>query len=97
MDRVVSQLLTEIDGIDKFSSPDTQTNSKPIQIFLIGATNRPDLIDASLLRPGRFDKLVYVPIAKSFEERLNIFKAVIRKYLVYILNKRLLISKKIFI
>jgi SpoVK/Ycf46/Vps4 family AAA+-type ATPase len=41
MDRVVSQLLTEIDGIDKFSSPDSQANTKPVQIFLIGATNRP--------------------------------------------------------
>ena len=41
MDRVVSQLLTEIDGIDKYSSPDSQANTKPVQIFLIGATNRP--------------------------------------------------------
>ena len=46
MDRVVSQLLTEIDGLDKFNS-NNQTE-KPTQIFLIGATNRPDLIDASL-------------------------------------------------
>jgi len=71
MDRVVSQLLTEIDGLDKL------TTSSPI--FLIGATNRPDLIDASLLRPGRFDKLVYVPIPSTFTERLNIFKALTRK------------------
>jgi peroxin-6 len=77
MDRVVSQLLTEIDGLDKFNS-NNQTE-KPTQIFLIGATNRPDLIDASLLRPGRFDKLIYVPIPKSFDERLKIFKALIRK------------------
>lgn len=76
MDRVVSQLLTEIDGLDKFNS---STDEKPTQIFLIGATNRPDLIDPSLLRPGRFDKLVYVPIAKCLEERVNIFKALIRK------------------
>ena len=79
MDRVVSQLLTEIDGIDKFSSTNSDGSSKPVQIFLIGATNRPDLIDASLLRPGRFDKLVYVPIAKALDERLKIFKALIRK------------------
>ena len=71
MDRVVSQLLTEIDGLDNLAS------ASPI--FLIGATNRPDLIDSSLLRPGRFDKLVYVPIASAFNERLNIFKALIRK------------------
>lgn len=78
MDRIVSQLLTEIDGLDKFSSSNTETN-KPSQIFLIGATNRPDLIDTSLLRPGRFDKLIYVPIAKTVNERLNIFKALTRK------------------
>lgn len=75
MDRVVSQLLTEIDGLDKYSS----TNGKQTQIFLIGATNRPDLIDASLLRPGRFDKLMYVPIAQTLSERVNIFNALIRK------------------
>ena len=79
MDRVVSQLLTEIDGLDKFSSTGNDSSDKPIQIFLIGATNRPDLIDASLLRPGRFDKLIYVPIAKTFNERLKIFNALIRK------------------
>jgi peroxin-6 len=73
MDRVVSQLLTEIDGLDKYDT------DKISQIFIIGATNRPDLIDSSLLRPGRFDKLVYVPIAKTFEERLNILKALTRK------------------
>ena len=76
MDRVVSQLLTEIDGLDKASS---STKESSEQIFLIGATNRPDLIDTSLLRPGRFDKLVYVPIAQEFEERLSIFKALCRK------------------
>jgi peroxin-6 len=74
MDRVVSQLLTEIDGLDKLNS-----NGKISQIFLIGATNRPDLIDQSLLRPGRFDKLVYVPIAKEFDERYKIFEALVRK------------------
>ncbi len=78
MDRVVSQLLTEIDGLDKYSSYGSLSN-KPTQIFLIGATNRPDLIDPSLLRPGRFDKLVYVPISNSLNERLNIFKALLRK------------------
>jgi peroxin-6 len=82
MDRVVSQLLTEIDGLDKFSSSSVSQADKPAQIFLIGATNRPDLIDTSLLRPGRFDKLVYVPIAKSRDERVNILKALLRKLVV---------------
>lgn len=82
MDRVVSQLLTEIDGLDKYSGTSQhggENTSRSSQIFLIGATNRPDLIDASLLRPGRFDKLMYVPIAQSHQERLNIFNALIRK------------------
>lgn len=78
MDRVVSQLLTEIDGMDSHTES-FSNNSKRGQIFLIGATNRPDLIDTSLLRPGRFDKLIYVPIAKSNEERINILKALVRK------------------
>jgi peroxin-6 len=76
MDRVVSQLLTEIDGLDKYN---TIVSQKITQIFLIGATNRPDLIDPSLLRPGRFDKLIYVPIAKSNSERVNILSALCRK------------------
>ena len=79
MDRVVSQLLTEIDGLDKNSSSNGSVDLKLSQVFLIGATNRPDLIDPSLLRPGRFDKLVYVPVAKSDSERINIFKALTRK------------------
>lgn len=80
MDRVVSQMLTEIDGLDKNSSEKSHTeDSKSRQVFLIGATNRPDLIDPSLLRPGRFDKLVYVPVAKTIVERINIFKALTRK------------------
>ena len=45
MDRIVAQILTEIDGV----------NSKG-KVFVIGATNRPDLLDSALLRPGRFDK-----------------------------------------
>ncbi|MEM3437622.1 MAG: CDC48 family AAA ATPase [Nitrososphaerales archaeon] len=48
-ERVLSQLLTEMD------------NSFNSNIFVIGATNRPDLIDISLLRPGRLDLLIYVP------------------------------------
>ncbi|MDQ4027065.1 MAG: AAA family ATPase, partial [Actinomycetota bacterium] len=49
-DRVVAQLLTELDGIEELTG-----------VFVIGATNRPDLIDPALLRPGRFDRLIYVP------------------------------------
>merc|ERR1719463_490391 len=64
MDRVVSQLLTELDTL-------------PATVFLIGATNRPDLLDKSLLRPGRLDRMVYLGISK---DRLPLPKAITRKF-----------------
>ncbi|CAG2158348.1 unnamed protein product [Oppiella nova] len=69
MDRVVSQLLAEMDGINKCN-----------QVFVIGATNRVDLLDSALLRPGRFDRLLYVGIAEDSESRLKILKALTRKF-----------------
>lgn len=69
MDRIVAQLLTEIDGV----------NSKG-QVFVIGATNRPDLLDPALMRPGRFDKKIYLGIAKEPAERIKILKAQTRKF-----------------
>lgn len=54
MDRVVSTLLTELD--------DTSTDA---MVFFMGATNRPDLLDPSLLRPGRIDRLIYLGISRS--------------------------------
>ncbi|GIX85868.1 peroxisome assembly factor 2 [Caerostris extrusa] len=68
MDRVVSQLLSELDGLNKKS-----------EVFVIGATNRPDLIDPALLRPGRFDRLLYVGIPEDKKSKLNILKALTRK------------------
>jgi len=59
---VVNQILTEIDGIESLEN-----------VMLIGATNRPDILDPSLLRPGRFDRLVLVPLPDR-EARLEIFK-----------------------
>lgn len=50
-ERVVNQLLTEMDGMDGRRS-----------LFVIAATNRPELIDPAMLRPGRLDKLLYVPL-----------------------------------
>ncbi|KAL2652459.1 hypothetical protein R1flu_020587 [Riccia fluitans] len=50
-DRVLNQLLTEMDGM----------NAKKT-VFIIGATNRPDIIDSALLRPGRLDQLIYIPL-----------------------------------
>ncbi|GAB6028805.1 peroxisomal assembly protein [Chamberlinius hualienensis] len=69
MDRVVSQLLAEIDGL-----------SKAADIFVMAATNRPDLIDPALLRPGRFDKLLYVGVSEDRSSQLKILKALTRKF-----------------
>jgi transitional endoplasmic reticulum ATPase len=49
-DRVVAQLLTELDGIEELRD-----------VFVVAATNRPELVDPALLRPGRLERLVYVP------------------------------------
>lgn len=68
MDRIVAQLLTEIDGVGK----------KP-GMFTIGATNRPDLLDSALLRTGRFDKMIYLGVAKSTDERIRILAAQMKK------------------
>lgn len=59
---VVAQLLSEIDGVAELKD-----------VVLIGATNRPDLIDAALVRPGRFEKLIYVPLP-DVAARKEIFK-----------------------
>jgi transitional endoplasmic reticulum ATPase len=59
-ERVVSQLLTELDGIQSLSG-----------VVVIAATNRADMIDAALLRPGRFDKIVFVPMPdKAARQRI---------------------------
>lgn len=66
-DRVVNQLLTEMDGM----------NAKK-NVFVIGATNRPDQIDPAILRPGRLDQLIYVPLPDE-PARLSILQAQLRK------------------
>ncbi|MHA1330336.1 MAG: AAA family ATPase, partial [Candidatus Hodarchaeales archaeon] len=50
-DRIINQLLASLDGVEKLEG-----------VFVIGATNRPDSIDPALLRPGRLDRLIYVPV-----------------------------------
>nr|XP_019010198.1 uncharacterized protein I206_04666 [Kwoniella pini CBS 10737]OCF48979.1 hypothetical protein I206_04666 [Kwoniella pini CBS 10737] len=74
MDRIVSQLLAELDGM---SNSDVNSNS---QIFVLGATNRPDLLDSSLLRPGRFDKMLYLSIPSTNKEQLDILNSLTRKF-----------------
>lgn len=66
-DRVMNQLLTEMDGVGAKKN-----------VFVIGATNRPDIIDAALMRPGRLDQLIYIPLP-DYESRLSILKSVLRK------------------
>ena len=61
-ERIVSQLLTEMDGIYRLDN-----------VVIIAATNRPDILDPALLRPGRFDKLIYVP-PPDLNGRLEILK-----------------------
>ncbi|KAG8429637.1 hypothetical protein GDO86_019646 [Hymenochirus boettgeri] len=69
MDRVVSQLLAELDGLHSSSD-----------VFVIGATNRPDLLDSALLRPGRFDKLLYVGVNEDRESQHKVLSAITRKF-----------------
>jgi transitional endoplasmic reticulum ATPase len=61
-ERVISQLLTELDGLEILTN-----------VVIIAATNRPDIIDAALLRPGRFDRLLYVPPPDK-EARVHVLK-----------------------
>jgi transitional endoplasmic reticulum ATPase len=62
-DRVVAALLTELDGVEPMR-----------EIVVLGATNRPDLVDPALLRPGRLERLVYVPPPDA-EARAEILRA----------------------
>ena len=63
-ERVVNQLLTEMDGLEDRK-----------QIFIIAATNRPDIIDPAMLRPGRLDKLLYVPLP-DYGDRCSILETI---------------------
>ena len=66
-DRVINQLLSEIDGIGSGKT-----------LFIIGATNRPDILDPGIMRPGRLDQLIYIPLPDR-DSRISIFKANLRK------------------
>jgi len=66
-DRVLNQILTEMDGM----------NAKK-NVFIIGATNRPDQIDPALLRPGRLDQLIYIPLPDE-PSRVSILQAALKK------------------
>lgn len=65
-DKVVTQLLAELDGIEPLHN-----------VYTIAATNRPDRVDAALLRPGRLDPAIYIPLP-SENDRVEIFKVHMR-------------------
>ncbi|GAA6061759.1 hypothetical protein JCM10212_000739 [Sporobolomyces blumeae] len=65
--RIVNTLLTELDGLESRK-----------QVFVIGATNRPDILDPAMVRPGRLDKLLYVDLP-SPSERIEVLKALTKK------------------
>ncbi|KAL4146733.1 hypothetical protein PRNP1_012597 [Phytophthora ramorum] len=62
-----ANLLTEMDGMGAKKN-----------VFIIGATNRPDIIDPALMRPGRLDQLIFIPMP-DFDSRLSILRSVLRK------------------
>ncbi|CAI2176407.1 19478_t:CDS:10 [Funneliformis geosporum] len=66
-DRVLSQLLNELDGIEPL-----------VNVTVVAATNRPDIIDNALLRPGRFDRILYVS-PPDLQSREEIFRIQLRK------------------
>ena len=64
---MINQILTEIDGVGARKN-----------VFVIGATNRPDILDPAVIRPGRLDQLIYIPLP-DLQSRISIFKASMRK------------------
>lgn len=91
MDRIVSQLLAELDGMSG--------GHNGSDVFVIGATNRPDLLDSALLRPGRyailasvffsklkssirdrFDRMLYLGVSETHDAQWNILQALTRKF-----------------
>ena len=101
MDRIVSQLMAEIDGVHASvngegggggggggsgsdgasgEGEDADGGANAHKLFVLGATNRPDLLDQSLLRPGRFDRLVKVAPPETREQQAAVLRALTRKF-----------------
>merc|ERR1712139_67283 len=66
-DRVINQILTGMDGV----------GSKK-QVYIVGATNRPDILDPAITRPGRLDQMIYIPLPDE-PSRIGIINATLRK------------------
>lgn len=66
--RVVNQMLTEMDGVEGRQG-----------VFLMAASNRPDIIDSAILRPGRLDKILYVGLPNA-SDRVDILRAVTKVF-----------------
>ena len=67
MDRVVSALLAEMDALER------------LEVVVVAATNRPDLVDPALLRPGRLERLVYLGVTNDPSQQLLILTALTKK------------------
>jgi transitional endoplasmic reticulum ATPase len=81
-DRVINQILTEMDGVGARK-----------QVYIVGATNRPDILDPAITRPGRLDQLVYIPLPDQ-PARISIINATLRKAPVSPLVDRNLLADK---
>jgi len=66
-DRVINQILTEMDGMGKKKN-----------VFIIGATNRPEIMDTAIMRPGRLDQIIEIPLP-NLSERVGIINSCCRK------------------
>ncbi|CAG0900893.1 unnamed protein product [Cyprideis torosa] len=77
LDRIVSQFLAELDALNDVSEAEDNGDQSKV-VFALAATNRPDLVDPSFLRPGRFDRLVYVGPPETKDQRIQILKAASR-------------------
>lgn len=68
--RVVNQMLTEMDGVEGREG-----------VFLMAASNRPDIIDSAILRPGRLDKIIYVGLPTPVD-RVDILRALTKVFII---------------